>query len=131
MPNLSAFSMINEKANKYKDDYSLENISTAFAWLSLEIILDLNPDEIDDSLTDGPMDCGVDAIYITGRDVHVFSFKYATTFEQTRKNFPETDLDKLLVTMDRIYGKSLTKDDVNDALWEKVCEIWDLFNEAG
>lgn len=130
MPNLSAFSMIKEKVNKYKEDYSLENVGTAFAWLCLEVILDLNSDEIEDSITDGPHDGGVDAIYISGKEIHIFTFKYATTFEHTRNNFPETDLDKLLVTMDRIYGKSLSKNDVNEALWEKVCEIWDLFEEG-
>jgi hypothetical protein len=131
VPNLSAFSMIKEKVNKYKDDYSLEHAGAAFAWLCLEIILDLSADEIEESLTDGPHDGGIDAICILGRDVNIFSFKYATTFEHTRNNFPETDIDKLLVTMDRIYGKSLIKGDVNDALWEKVCEIWELFNTAG
>ncbi len=130
MPNLSAFSMIKEKVTKYKDDYSLEKVGTAFAWLCLEIILDLNADEIEDCLTDGPQDGGIDAVYTSGRDVNVFSFKYATTFEHTRNNFPENDLDKLLVTMERIYSKSLTKDDVNDVLWEKVCEIWERFEEG-
>jgi len=122
--------MIKEKVTKYKDDYSLEKVGTAFAWLCLEIILDLNADEIEDCLTDGPQDGGIDAVYTSGRDVNVFSFKYATTFEHTRNNFPENDLDKLLVTMERIYSKSLTKDDVNDVLWEKVCEIWERFEEG-
>jgi hypothetical protein len=130
MPNLSTFSMINEKVNKYKDDFALENVGTAFAWLCLEIILDLSADEIEETLTDGPHDGGIDAIYISGKDVHIFSFKYTSTFEHTRNHFPENDLDKLLITMDRVYGKSLTKVDVNDALWEKGNENWDLFNEG-
>ena len=52
-------------------------------------MLDLNADEIADDLTDGHMDCGIDAIHISGREVSVFSFKYATTFEQSKKNFPD------------------------------------------
>ena len=32
--------------------------------------------------------------------------------------------------MDRIYGQSLTAEDVNTALWEKIQEIWELFDEG-
>ena len=130
MPNLSTFSMIKEKVNKYKEDNSLDTLGLAFDWLSLEIILDLNADEIEEALTDGPDDGGINSIYISGRDVHVFSYKYTADFENTRKNFPENDLSKLLVTMDRIYGHNLIKEDVNEALWEKVSEIWRLFDEG-
>jgi hypothetical protein len=64
MSNLATFSTINEKAKKYLYDYSLDDISTAFDWLSLETILNLNEDEIEDALTDGSMDGGIDAIHI-------------------------------------------------------------------
>ena len=37
MPNLSTFSMIKEKVNKYNTDYSLDNVSLAFDWLALEL----------------------------------------------------------------------------------------------
>src|SRR5260370_13493417 len=127
MADLSSFSVINAKVNKYKDDFSLENVGVAFDWVALEVILKLNDDEIEDAITDGFMDGGIDAIHIADRDIHVFTFKYATTFEKSKRNFPDADLDNLLVTMDRIYGKSLTKSDVNEALWEKVCAIWELF----
>jgi hypothetical protein len=130
VPNLSSFSMINERVNKYKNDYTLETIGLAFDWVCLEIILTLNEDEIGDVLTDGPMDGGIDAIYLSGREVSIFSFKYAASFEHTKNNFPENDLDKLLVTMERIYSKTLEKGDVNDMVWEKVSEIWSLFNDG-
>jgi hypothetical protein len=35
MPNLNTFSMIKEKVNKYKDDYSLESVGATFGWLCL------------------------------------------------------------------------------------------------
>lgn len=120
--------MLNEKVRKYRVDYDLETNSMAFSWLVLETILHLNSDEIDDAITDGSMDGGIDAIYITDRDVHVFTFKYTDDFEKTRNNFPETDLDKLLVTMQGIYGRSLSRDMVNEALWDKINEIWNLYS---
>lgn len=85
MTNLSTFSMLNERVNKYKKDYSLESQSIAFMWLSLEIILSLNSDEIEDAITDGSMDGGIDAIHLIGRDVHIFNFKYTGSFNQTKK----------------------------------------------
>lgn len=127
MSNLVTFSTINEKAKKYLEDYSLDEISTAFEWLSLETILSLNEDEIEDAITDGAMDGGIDAIHISGREIHVFNFKYATTFENSKANFPETEIDKILVTMAGIYGKTIKNNDVNGILWEKINEIWDLF----
>src|SRR3989304_9208000 len=98
MSNLVTFSTINEKVKKYLEDYSLDDMGTAFEWLALETILNLNDDEIEDAITDGAMDGGIDAIHISARDVHIFNFKYAETFENAKNNFPETEIDKILVT---------------------------------
>ncbi len=128
MTNLSTFSMLHERVAKYKVDYSLETNSAAFSWLALETILHLNSDDIEDAITDGTMDGGIDAIFISDRTVNVFTFKYTDSFEHSRRNFPETDLDRLLVTMQGIYGVTLSKDSVNEALWEKANEIWGLYS---
>ena len=130
MFNLSTFSTLNEKVKKYQKDYSLDDLSTSFEWLALETILNLNEDEIEDAITDGSMDGGIDALHINGRDVHIFNFKYAETFEISNNNFPENEIDKILVTMERIYSKRVTKDDINDLLWEKILEIWELFGQG-
>ena len=127
MSNLVTFSTINEKVKKYLEDYSLDDMGTAFEWLALETILNLNDDEIEDAITDGAMDGGIDAIHISSRDVHIFNFKYAETFENAKNNFPENEIDKILVSMAGIYGKTIQKDDVNGLLWEKITEIWGLF----
>jgi len=127
MSNLSSFSMLNEKVNKYNLDYSLNNASIAFTWLALETILNLNSDEIEEAITDGSMDGGIDAIHIINRDVHVFNFKYTEDFEKTKNNFPENEIDKVLSTMHGIYNKTIMEKDVNNVLWEKITEIWELF----
>lgn len=130
MSNLATFSTIIEKVNKYQNDYDLETPSLAFEWLALQSILDLNDDEIEDSITDGSMDGGIDAIKIIDRDVHVFNFKYTDSFEKTDNNFPENEIDKIIVTMDRIYSKSINPKDVNAVLWERIQEIWELFEKG-
>ena len=130
MSNLSTFSMLRQKVNKYKDDYSLETQSMAFNYLSLETILNLNMDEIEDAITDGSMDGGIDALHIIDREVHVFNFKYTDIFEDTNKHFPSNEIDKILVTMDGIFEKTIKKEDANDILWEKICDIWELFSSG-
>lgn len=127
MANLSTFSTVEEKVKKYRDDYTLDELSEAFEWLALEAILSLNEDEIEDAITDGSMDGGIDAVYISGRDVHVFNFKYAETFQKSKANFPENEIDKILVTMSRIYDQTIKIKDVNPLLWDKIVEIWELF----
>lgn len=130
MSNLVTFSTIHEKVKKYLDEFSLDDVGTAFEWLGLETILNLNEDDIEDAITDGSMDGGIDAIYILNRDVHILNFKYAETFENSRNNFPGDEIDKILITMEGIYSKTIKKEDVNELLWEKIVEIWSLF-ESG
>jgi hypothetical protein len=82
-------------------------------WLALETILQLNPDEIEDALTNGGQDGGIDAIHISGRTVHVLTFKYTEKFDNCSKNFPRTDLDSFALTVAAIFHKSLLKETVN------------------
>jgi len=130
MANLSTFSTIDSKVRKYKIDYGLETMSLSFIWLGLEALLSLNEDEISDAITDGPMDGGIDAIHIIDRDVHVFNFKYAETFNASKRNFPGDEIDKIIVTMDGMLNKTIKKKDVNDLLWEKIQTIWDLYDSG-
>lgn len=130
MPNLSSFHTINDLVKKYKSDYNLESFGIAFDWFSLDTILKLNEDDIEDAITDGSMDGGIDAVYILGRDVHIFNFKYTENYDKTKNNFPSSEIDKIIVTIQSIYDKSLSQKDVNEAVWEKVNEIWDNFDKG-
>lgn len=130
MSNLNTFHTLNERVKKYKNDNAIESMGLAFDWVALEIILNLSVDEIEDAITDGAMDGGIDAMQISDRDVHIFNFKYTDLFEHTRKSFPESEIDKLLVTVDGILTRTIKQKSVNQILWDKILEIWDLFNEG-
>jgi len=130
MTNLASFSLLKEKVNKYQQDNSLEEASLAFNWLALEVILGLNADEIEEAITDGPMDGGIDAIYVSSRTVHIFNFKYTSEFAHTKNRFPEGETSKVLVTMESVFSKEMLQDDVNAALWDKINEIWDAFEQG-
>ena len=116
MPNLNTFSTLHERVKKCRADYSLEDNSSAFMWLALETILQLNSDDIEDAITDGGQDGGVDAIHIADRTVSLFTFKYTESFDNCSKNFPEKDLDSFVLTAQGICQKSLQQDVVNQVI---------------
>ncbi|MCX6901787.1 MAG: AIPR family protein [Verrucomicrobia bacterium] len=127
MLNLNTFSTLHERVRKCQTDYILDDNHSAFMWLSLEAVLQLNSDEIEDAITDGGQDGGVDAIHISERTVNLFTFTYTDNFDNCSKNFPERDLDSFVLTAQGILQKSLQRTDVNEAVWDKATEIWSLF----
>ncbi len=64
MANLNTFSMLKNKVMKYRSDYKLKSYSQAFTWLCLDTLFNMNVDEIEESITEGPMDGGIDALYL-------------------------------------------------------------------
>lgn len=130
MANRLSFSTIRDKVKKYKEDYTLDDFTYAFEFLMLETILGLNEDEISDAITDGSMDEGIDAVHCIGNEVHIFNFKYAETFDNSKNKFPATEMDKIIVTVSRILNGDIDENDVNEALWDKVLEILDLFDKG-
>ena len=130
MSNLNTCSTLHERVKKCRADYEIEDNSTAFMWLALETILQLNSDDIDEAITDGGQDGGIDAIHIADRTASFFTFKYTETFDNCSKNFPAKDLDAFVLTVQGIIQKSLSRDPVNQAVWDKATEIWSLFNDG-
>jgi hypothetical protein len=128
MPNLASFSVLDKRVKKYISDYNLDKLGTAFQWVLLELILSLNSSEIEEVIVDEGMDGGIDAVYISDTDVHIFTCTYAETFENASKNFPQNKLDSLIITVQKIFSRELTESDVNPLLWEKVKDIWSLIS---
>ncbi len=55
------------------------------------------------------MDCELDSVYIQNGDVHLCTFKYTNSFHNTDKNFPESDIDQFILTIDSILSGNLQK----------------------
>lgn len=127
MKNLASFSMIHQRALLLKEQLELESLGQAFDRLALQIILKINPDDIEESVTDGSNDCGIDAIYLDEQTIHICNCKYAYDIDQTEKNFPGSEIEKLISTLNLILSSNLSREVVNDALWDKYREIKDLF----
>jgi hypothetical protein len=141
----SDFSLLNSLVLNAQKDNSLNKASDAFYFVALDHLLNLQSHEIDDSITDssylksmgkeGGHDRGIDALYIDTNDspitIHLFNFKYTEKFENTENNFPSGEIDKILSFINSLQSKdeNLEKE-VNITLFEKVKEIWSIFNSS-
>ncbi|MBB2145166.1 DUF4357 domain-containing protein [Pedobacter sp. LMG 31464] len=139
------YSLIKTSVEKIKEDINASASNEAFYFLVLGNLFNLQLDEIQNCITDthylsqnnGPKgnDRGIDAIYIeeTGKDpiIHLFNFKYSGTFEKTLSNFPSSEIDKILSFLSHLFEgieDDVFKASINQFLYEKVKEIWELFN---
>ena len=138
------YSTIKSHVDRYAKDLNTDPVS-AFYFIALNLILGLQDDEIEDSITDnnylvhmgdkGGHDRGIDALYIDETDsktvVHMFNFKYVGTFEKTSRNFPAGEIDKILNFLNSLMLKDCSlQQTVNPILYDKVKEIWNIFEKT-
>lgn len=135
MANMLDWNTLDHKVKAYLDPENGINIpQKAFPILMVASILSVSDEEAEDSITDGGMDRGCDAIFIDDREgrnsIHVFQFKYVDTFEKTKNNFPGGEIDKLVSFFSDVLdeNKGLEKT-CNPLLWNKVKEIWASLNK--
>ncbi len=126
MSNLASFSVINQKVEKIFKEEDLENKGLAFINLCLKTLFKLTDEEIEETITDGPMDGEIDAIYISDRTINILTFKYTDQFKLSQKNYPESELDQFILTVDSIISGNLDKKTINNAIWEKYEEVRNL-----
>ena len=142
-PSIQDFRLIKTHVEKYMKDLDFTDESLAFNYFSLDHILNLQEDEIDDAITDtfylrfkkkeSGHDRGIDAIYIDSSTipdtVHIFSFKYAMAFEKSKGSFPSNEIDKIYSFLASLFEQDKgIKLHINKFLYSKVKEIWNLFN---
>ena len=94
------FNLLNRLITAKGEDIGTDNKSLAFMPLVLEMLLNINIEEAEDSITDSHYiatlngserkhDKGIDAIYIDEQDakkpiIHLFNFKYTNKYEKNR-----------------------------------------------
>ena len=135
MATLIDWSEVDLKIKFYCSQFQYDTRSMGLTHILLEHLFGLAPDEIDDCITDGSQDRGIDAVIIPDTDqptvVHFFQVKCVETFDKADNNFPSLEIDKLL----SFIGDLLRKDPglentCNPLLWGKVQEIWDAFQHG-
>ena len=134
--NVLDWNTLDHKVKAYLDpDAGIDIRQKAFPILMVATLLNISDEEAEDSVTDGSMDRGVDAIFVDDREgrnaIHVFQFKYADNYENSKKNFPSGEIDKLVSFFEDLLdlNKDLEKT-CNPLLWNKVKEIWSLLDKA-
>lgn len=130
MANILDWNTLDHKVKAYLDiENEIDTPQKAFPILMVAALLNVSDEEAEDAITDGSKDRGVDAVFVDDRDgrnsIHVFQFKYANNFENTKKNFPSNEIDKLISFFEDLLdlNKSLEKT-CNPILWNKVKEMW-------
>lgn len=136
MATLLDWNALSHKCKSYigESDYATTE-KRAFHHIVLEYLLDLSPEEITDSITDGSDDRGVDAVFVDDRDdrnvIHLFQFKHTNVFANAKNNFPSNEIDKILSFCADILNQNRSmKDTCNPVLWTKVQDIWFALDQA-
>ena len=138
---LQDFSLLMTNVDKISKEKNIDKPS-AFMQLSLDLLLDLQDDEIDDAITDNNYlkirnkmsghDRGIDAIYIDETQaptiINIFNFKFTEKFEKIESNFPSNEIDKIISFLDDVLKQDeKIKENVNTLLFEKIKEIWTIY----
>ncbi|EPH1426900.1 AIPR family protein [Klebsiella aerogenes] len=130
MANLLDWNTLHHKVHAYLDiENGIDKPQKAFPILMVATLLNVSDEEAEDAITDGSMDRGGDAVYVDDRDgrnsIHIFQFKYADNYENTKKNFPSNEIDKLVSFFSDLLDLNRTLEKTcNPILWNKVKEIW-------
>lgn len=135
MATLLDWSNVESATKNVVETLSLDTPREAFSLLALSSILKIDYDESRGALTDGAMDRGVDAIFLddrfSNRLIHIFQFKHHSDFNGSKRNFPSTEIDKLLSFINDVMRQTDGfVETCNPMLREKVYAVWD-FIEGG
>lgn len=108
---------------------ALRDKREAFSLLCLSEILRLDFDEARGALTDGSDDRGIDAVYLEERSgqkiIHLFQFKYHSNFSKEGRNFPSTEIDKIISFVGDCFSQTNGfLQTCNPLLQQRVLDIW-------
>ncbi|MDO4681313.1 MAG: AIPR family protein [Lautropia sp.] len=108
--------------------------SLAFVYLCVKTVLDLDPDEAFDCLTDGGGDFGVDALHATEEIdgefwVTLFQSKYKNRLD-AQSNFKQHGIEALINAIRHLFDPSADLGAINDRLRVKVEEIRALIRDG-
>ena len=126
---------VSSAVKAYKNKYELESISKAFCYCILDKLFPEQEESLEDLLTEGGNDCGVDAINIekSGNNchIHILQFKYRESLRKAQSNFKENDADRIISFLDRLFDQDKDLEKItNPYLWDKIQEIWSLYQSA-
>lgn len=131
MATLLDWGNVDAAAAQIERSLGLSSRREAFTLLCLSSLLRLDFDEARGCITDGPEDRGVDAVYLDERFgrrvIHLVQIKCHGSFSRSNRNFPSTEIDKLLAFLGDCFAQvNGFIDTCNPLLQQKVIDIWDF-----
>ncbi len=126
---------VNKIIENYKNDYNLNSNSVAFSYCILEKLFPYHDESIEELLTEGGNDCGVDAIKIdrsgNNAHIHIFQFKFHESIRKSENYFKANQADKMITFIDRLFDEDVNLEKIsNPFLWDKIQEIWSVYQNA-
>lgn len=133
-PTILTFRLIKSEVDKYGSENKINLESRMFLEYVMEKTLELNRDEIVDSIVDGSNDRGIDAVYIDEDSedrpvVYLFQSKYYQSEEKFGRSLAGDALNKMQHAIDNLILKS--PEDIHDAnefLLGKIRDVRALSN---
>jgi hypothetical protein len=127
--------IINARVHSIKKGYGLSTLSEGLLSIVLEQLFPNIQDQLQEAITDGTEDQGVDAIHIleseNSAEVFIFQSKYRESYSSAAKTINETEVIKVSHFLSELFAKSPKLADHNNLrLKEAVKRIWAL-HEAG
>jgi len=133
-PTILTFRLIDSEISKYKEENKIQDESRAFLEFAIEKYLDLDRDEVVESVIDGSQDRGIDAIYIDEEAeerpiVYIFQSKYYRSEEKFDRALEGNALNKMQHAIENLILKSPKEvHDGNTFLLSKLRDIKALSN---
>ena len=114
---------------------SLNEKRNAFSLLCLSEILKIDFDEARGALTDGSDDRGIDAVFLEERSghrtVHLFQFKYHSKYADEGKNFPSSEVDKIVTFVGDCFSQTNGfLQTCNPLLQQRILDIWNFISSG-
>lgn len=127
--NYQEFSFLQRKVSSTREEQELSNLGHAFGFVFLQEFYN-DIDDVDELLTEGKDDLGIDAINIDGEIIEIFQFKYTDKFENKTNKIKDADLDKLSTRINQILNKQLEiLEYANIPVSRKIKQIWGIMEE--
>ena len=127
--------LIEAKVKAFSDLEGLDDQSRAFALLMLSHLIPRHVQELREVLTDGPLDRGVDALYIdedgASATITLFQFKYHQSPTKLRSAVPESECHKACSFISELLECSDSLLNTTSlVIQEKVKAIWGLIKKG-
>jgi hypothetical protein len=129
------WSALNTVVECTKEKNGLSRKSDAYSYSILENMFPNCEESIEELLTEGGNDCGVDAVKIdnhgSSAHVHLFQFKFHESERKAANNFKVNQADRIVSFINLLFEEDASLKKVcNPYLWGKIQEIWSVYKQA-